>query len=158
VNLITISTILLSSVLGWIYIPSIDLARPIVEAPIVNGQYDMSKAVYSVAHMAQTDWVGGTSRIALGAHNPGIYDENGVYHSGSFDGIENIGEGDEIIIHSGNAKAKFVVYDIRVVHESEWQVLARTDIPMLTLIACYEQDLSYRIIVDAYLKEINWEK
>jgi LPXTG-site transpeptidase (sortase) family protein len=142
--------IIATLIIGWIYIPAIALARPIVEAPIVDGVYDMSSAGYSVAHLAETDWLDGSSRIGLGAHNPGIVDSEGVYHSGSFGNIELLSEGDIIVIISGDTEVKFVVYDIRIVHVSEWQVLATTDSSMLTLIACYEPDDTYRIVVDAY--------
>lgn len=86
----------------------------------------------------------------LGEGNLGIAGHRSVYRGTLFHQLDEVVEGDLMIYKTADRDYQFKVTRTFVVHQSEIDVLDRSDTPLLTLVTCTpvgEEDTDYRLIV-----------
>lgn len=112
-----------------IEIPIIDLC-----AEIVDGIEDEVLNCY-VGHFPTTGYY--KSNIALAAHNRG-------YPVNYFENIKYLEYGDEIFYYYHNIELKFIVLDLKIIKDTQVEVLENTNDDIITLITCVENEPEYR--------------
>ena len=116
-----------------------------VNAPIFQG-HEEEQLKKGVGHSIGTALAGEVGNMVLSAHND-IYGE-------IFRHLDQLEEGDEVVVSSGRERYTYVVNEIEVVLPTAVEVMAPTDHASLTLISCYPYLVdNKRIIVKADLKE-----
>lgn len=116
-----------------------------VNAPIFEG-HEEEQLKKGVGHSIGTALVGETGNMVLSAHND-IYGE-------IFRDLDQLEEGDEVVVSSGRESFTYIVNDIQVVLPTAVEVMAPTDHASLTLISCYPYLVdNKRIIIKADLKQ-----
>lgn len=84
--------------------------------------------------------------VGLAAHNRG-YDVN------YFKDLKLLKEGDEIIYKHNEFEKTYEVEKCRIIKDTEWEYLDKTQENMLTLITCVENQPEYRRCIQAIEKE-----
>jgi len=121
-----------------ITIPSIRVDAPVVEG---TGWEQLKKGVGHYVGSANPGQVGNT---VFSAHND-IFGE-------IFRDLDQLDDGDEIVIHTTTRSYTYVVRDTRIVEPTEVSVMNPTHEPTTTLISCYPYLVdSQRIVVVAEL-------
>ena len=120
--------------LGILQIPRIDLTVNVYDTP------DEIEAMRTgVAHLRETSaWVG---NVGLAGHDSGQGD--------FFRRLYQLQNGDEIRFTTGLGEKTYQVVTNVVVHESNWDMLGRTQDNRITLVTCVQHDGSQRRIVQA---------
>ena len=94
----------------------------------------------AVGHFESTSsWNG---NVGLAAHNRG-------YNCNFFQNIKNLKEGDEIIYYTSQGKRVYKVTTNKIIQETNWDYLQKTEDNRITLITCEENRKTYRRCVQA---------
>lgn len=116
-------------------IPHIGVDAPLIEAPIVGREWDISLLRDEVAHLGGTATVGGQGNIVLAGH---ITVPGGGW--GPFRELEYIAPGDEIFIRNQEEVVRYEVVDLRIVEPDDVQIVFPAEEDRLTLITCTDWD------------------
>lgn len=108
-------------------LPSAVLLIPAVglEVPVYDGVTELNLN-RGAARIAGTAGFTGEGNLGLAAHRDGY-----------FRSLQNVHEGDRIVVMTSDARLQYRVTRLRVVAPQAVAVLARTDQPTLTLVTCY---------------------
>lgn len=114
-----------------------------LEAEISEGT---SKEVMDkyVGHFIETSKSNGN--IGLAAHNRG-------YEVNYFNGIKKLKEGDEIVYKYKDFEKIYVVIKNKIIKDTEWSDLEKTQENQITLITCVENEPEYRRCIKAIEKK-----
>jgi LPXTG-site transpeptidase (sortase) family protein len=131
-------------------IPSLAVDIPIVEAPIVGHQWDISRLRGEAAHLAGTAAPGETGNIVMAGHItiPGA-------GWGPFHELDTLQPGDMVFVEHGRESHAYEVADTMVVDPTAVEVTYPTNDERLTLITCadWNDDLetyTQRVVVIAF--------
>ncbi|MCI8641178.1 MAG: sortase [Clostridia bacterium] len=97
-----------------------------------------------VGHFVETSKTEGN--ICLAAHNRG-------YKVNYFNGIKKLKEGDEIVYKYKNFEKTYLVIKNKIIKDTEWSDLEKTEKNQITLITCVENEPEYRRCIKAIEKE-----
>jgi LPXTG-site transpeptidase (sortase) family protein len=128
--------------------PKIALDSRVVEAPIVNGQWQVPKFV--AGHLELTANPGEVGNTALVGHVESISSGN------VFSSIGDLDVGDPISVFTDRAELRYVVAEKRIVKNDDLSVVQPTKVETLTLITCYGtflpavHDYDRRLIIIAH--------
>ena len=121
-------------------IPKIDQDVPVVEG---DGWEQLKKGVGHHIHSANP---GETGNVVLSAHND--------IHGEIFRDLDQLDEGDLIILFSERQSYTYEVNDVLIVEPTQVEFLETTSTPTATLISCYPYLVdNKRIVVTAHLVE-----
>jgi sortase A len=121
-------------------IPKINQDVPVVEG---DGWEQLKKGVGHHIHSANP---GETGNVVLSAHND--------IHGEIFRDLDQLDEGDLIILFSERQSYTYVVDDVLIVEPTQVEFLETTSTPTTTLISCYPYLVdNKRIVVTAHLVE-----
>ena len=113
-------------------IPKIDLVAPIAEGTSQEVMLEF------VGHFEDTGtWKG---NIGLAAHNRG-------YPINYFSRLKELINGDEIIYKTEFGIKKYSVINIKIIEDTDWSYLQKTDENKITLITCVENEPTKRLCV-----------
>lgn len=85
-----------------------------------------------VGHFPETARPGENGNSVLTAHGA-----SGPTHGAPFERLDELGEGDEIILYDRNGKVhKYIVSEYKIIAETDLSVLEPTEEPSVTLITC----------------------
>jgi LPXTG-site transpeptidase (sortase) family protein len=136
-----------------LFIPTLDVEAPMIEAPFVARQWDISRLKSEVAHLAGTSYPGEPGNAVLAGHItvPGA-------GWGPFQELETLQPGDRIFIERGGTEFVYVVSENKVVEPEAVDVAYPTPDTRLTLITCTGWDAifqtySQRIVIVALLSQ-----
>jgi LPXTG-site transpeptidase (sortase) family protein len=131
-------------------IPTLAVDIPVVEAPFVGHQWDISRLRGEAAHLAGTAAPGEAGNTVLAGHItiPGA-------GWGPFSELDALQPGDLVFIERGQETRAYEVSDTLLVDPTEVEVTYSTDDERLTLITCSDWDNSLetytqRVVVIAY--------
>lgn len=125
--------------LKWkIVIPKISLEAEISEG---TSQEIMNKYV---GHFEETSKTIGN--IGLAAHNRG-------YEVNYFSGLKTLKEGDEIIYKYDNFQKTYIVNKHKIIKDTDWSYLEKTEENKITLITCIENEPEYRRCIQGIEKK-----
>lgn len=117
-----------------LYIPKINL-----RAEIAEGTDDKIMNQY-IGHFSETpDFIG---NIGLAAHNRG-------YPVNYFKDLKKLEIGDKINYKYQNKQKEYIVDKIKIIKDTNWEMLQNTKENRLTLITCIENEPEYRLCVQA---------
>lgn len=113
-------------------IPKINLYAEIFEGtdPDILNQY--------IGHFTESKAESGN--VCLAAHNRG-------YNVNYFSDLNTLEIGDEIYYYINNKEYKYEIFEILVIHETDWSVIQNTEEDIITLITCIENREAYRLCV-----------
>ena len=98
-------------------------------------------------------YVGHFEKTAKEEGNVGLAAHNRGYEVNYFKDLKLLKEGDEIIYKHNEFEKIYEVDKCRIIKDTEWEYLERTEENMLTLITCVENQPEYRRCVQAIEKE-----
>lgn len=116
-------------------IPRLDVRTTIIEAPIVDNDWDISTLTDQVAHLAGTAYPGQAGNTVMVGHIT-IPDAGW----GPFQELETLVIGDEVFIRHGLQEYRYEVFDIRVIPPTDVTIAYATEDTRLTLITCTTWD------------------
>lgn len=126
--------------IGILTIPKIDLKVA------VGKGIDMNTLKYTVGHFSDTPLPGEKGNCAIAGHRSYTYSQY-------FNRLDEVKEGDEIIIKTKKGEFTYMVYKSFIVLPSEVSVLNNTKDAELTLITCTPVRVAtHRLIIKAKLK------
>lgn len=126
--------------IGIIKIPKIDL-----KVAIGDG-VDMKTLKYAVGHFPDTPYPGEEGNCAIAGHRSYTYNQY-------FNRLNEVAEGDKIIIHTKNGEFTYSVYEKFEVLPEEVSVLNNTKDSELTLITCTPVRVAtHRLIIKARME------
>ena len=96
-----------------------------------------------VGHFEETTKTSGN--VGLAAHNRG-------YPVNYFANIKQLKEGDEIIYKYYEFEKKYLVVEIKIIKDTDWEPLEGTKENKITLITCVENEPEYRRCIQAVEK------
>lgn len=138
-DLITVPEAVVKKNIIWkIEIPSISLKADISEG---TTKEVMDKFV---GHFTNTSKKKGN--IGLAAHNRG-------YSVNYFENLKKLKKGDEIIYQYDKFKKIYIVDEILIINDTDWEKLENTDDNIITLITCVENEPLYRRCIQGIEKE-----
>lgn len=117
-----------------IEIPKISLVAPIKEGT------SQDILAIAVGHFEGSSRYSGN--IALAGHNRG-------YNCNFFEDIKKLKSGDKIIYYSENGRKEYQVILNKIIHQTDWSYIEKTDDNRITLITCVENMYEYRRCVQA---------
>jgi len=121
---------------GTVYIPAIQLVKPVGECPLVDGWYDTSWLGDGVCHLEGTTWIDADwGRVGLAGHTPGAFDD-----------LVWLEVGDQILVFDDWRVELYEVTQVAIVTVSDIQWIMPTPTEHLTLITCSG---ARRLVVDA---------
>ena len=124
---------------NWkIIIPTISLEAKISET---TSQETMNKYV---GHFEETSKTIGN--VGLAAHNRG-------YEVNYFSELKKLKKGDEIVYQYYDFVKTYIVIDNKIIKDTDWSYLEKTEENKVTLITCVENEPEYRRCVQAIEKE-----
>lgn len=113
-------------------IPSLGIDTTVIEAPIVDNQWDISTLTTEVAHLAGTAAPGSEGNSVLVGH---ITIPNAGW--GPFQLLESLKPGDQVFVLRGlHEEHMYIVFDVQKVSPDNVEVTFPTDDTRLTLITC----------------------
>lgn len=118
----------------YVEIKSIDLKAPILETT----QMDILEE--HVGHFVETSLTIGN--IGLAGHNKG-------YKKNYFENLENVKKGDIITYKYNDFINDYIVNEIEIIKNTNWDYLENTKENKITLITCIENKPEYRLCVQA---------
>ncbi len=119
-----------------IQVPMINVDAPVVQG---DGWEQLKKGVAQHTGSANP---GQTGNVVLSAHND-VFGEIFRY-------LDQLHEGDEIIIYTANHAFTYIITDVKIVSPTDVEVMAPTSKPTVTLISCYPYMIdNKRIVVQA---------
>jgi LPXTG-site transpeptidase (sortase) family protein len=131
-------------------IPTLAVDIPVIEAPFVGHQWDISRLRGEAAHLAGTAAPGEAGNTVLAGHItiPGA-------GWGPFRELDTLQPGDLVFIERGQETRAYQVSDTMLVDPTDVEVTYSTDDERLTLITCSDWDDSLetytqRVVVIAY--------
>jgi len=133
-------------------IPKIQVNAPLVDVPIVNGQWDVSQLLYNAGMLQGTARPGEKGNAGISGHVTLRGRGNGPFRW-----LEKLTSGDEVLVErSDGTRLIFRVTESRIVEPTDTSVLDPTPDPTLTLITCTDWDLlraeyTRRLVVFAHL-------
>ena len=112
-------------------IPRLAVDAPLVEAPIVGHQWDISRLRGEIAHLEGTAYPGESGNAVLAGHVtiPGA-------GWGPFRELDTLQPGDQIFIERGRETLIYTVTDLMTVDSTAVEVVYPTEEDQLTLITC----------------------
>lgn len=116
-------------------IPRLAVETSIIEAPIVENDWDISTLTTEVAHLAGTAYPGQAGNSVLVGH---ITIPNAGW--GPFQELDTLEIGDQVFIRYGHEEYSYEVFDIRSVPPTSVEVAYTTDDTRLTLLTCTTWD------------------
>jgi LPXTG-site transpeptidase (sortase) family protein len=116
-------------------VPRIGVDAPLIEAPIVGREWDISLLRDEVAHLGGTASVGESGNIVLAGH---ITIPGGGW--GPFRELERMQPGDEIFIRNQDEVIRYEVTGLQIVAPDAVQIVFPTEEDRLTLITCADWD------------------
>ncbi len=130
-------------------IPKLAIDVPMIEAPFVAQEWDISRLTTQVAHLAGTAYPGESGNVVLAGHItiPGA-------GWGPFQKLDTLQVGDMLFIEQGDITYTYRVAEKKLVEPTEVQVAYPTPDSRLTLITCagwseITQNYAQRIVVVA---------
>ena len=117
-----------------------------IEIPKINLRAEISEGTDAkvmnkyVGHFEETPQF--TGNIGLAAHNRG-------YPVNYFRDLKLLEIGDKIHYKYGNENKNYIVDKIKVIKDTNWEMLKNTEENRLTLITCIENEPEYRLCVQA---------
>lgn len=133
-NIVTVSEEMVTSSKWELEIPKINLKAEIAEgtnAKIMN-KY--------IGHFEETPEI--TGNIGLAAHNRG-------YPVNYFKDLKKLEIGDKIKYKYNEKQTEYVVDKIKIIKDTNWEMLKNTKENRITLITCIENEPEYRLCVQA---------
>lgn len=115
-------------------IPTLGVDAPVVEVPIINGTWDVSKLENEVAHLGGTAQPGQNGNTVLSGH---VTLRSGW---GPFMHLERLQSGDTVIVYAGDENYTYRVVGTKHVLPDDVSVTYPTFAPTLTLITCTTWD------------------
>lgn len=115
-------------------IPRLGIATSLVNAPIVDANWDISQLKDEVAHLEGTAHPGTMGNAVLAGH---IQHEQGV---GPFRNLEQIESGDLILASGEGVEYAYIVTEVMEVTPDAVEVTYPSNQPLLTLITCAKWD------------------
>ena len=118
----------------------------VVEIPKINLKAEISEGTDAkvmdkyIGHFEETPEI--TGNVGLAAHNRG-------YPVNYFKDLKQLEIGDKINYKYFNVKKTYVVDKIKVIKDTNWELLKNTKENRLTLITCIENEPEYRLCVQA---------
>jgi len=103
---------------------------PVVEVPLIDGEWDVSPLTHEVGHLGRTGNPGEKNNIVLAGH---VTLRRG---GGPFLRLEELQAGDVAIAHAGDQAYVYRVVSKKYVAPSEVSVAFPTSDPILTLLTC----------------------
>ena len=97
-----------------------------------------------VGHFEETSKTDGN--IGLAAHNRG-------YPKNYFQDLKKVKEGDQIVYKYGNFEKIYEVKIHKIIKDTDWSYLEKTEKNQITLITCVENEPNFRRCVQAVEKE-----
>ena len=116
-------------------IPRVGVDVPLIEAPIVGREWDISLLRGEAAHLGGTAAVGEHGNIVLAGH---ITIPGGGW--GPFRELEIMQPGDEIFIQDQDGTIRYEVVDLQIVAPEDVYVVFPTEEDRLTLLTCTSWD------------------
>ena len=113
----------INGTVGLMMIPKIDLKVAIGEG------VDMDTLKFAVGHFPDTALPGQKGNFCVAGHRNYTYGEY-------FNRLDEVKNGDEIIVKTVNGEYKYKVYEIKVVEPTETSVLDATPDATITLVTC----------------------
>lgn len=111
---------------GMVYIPRLNLVRPITTARLMDRTYDLTDLGDGVAWLEGTAWLDlDWARIVLAGHTPGAFED-----------IRDLRRGDAIVIWDAHAVEVYYVTGTRVVSARDVSWLMPTAGETLLLLTC----------------------
>jgi LPXTG-site transpeptidase (sortase) family protein len=126
-------------------IPRLDVRTPIIEAPIVENDWDISLLTSEVAHLAGTAYPGQDGNTVLVGHIT-IPDAGW----GPFQELETLEIGDEVFVRRGLTELRYEVFDIQKVPPTSVDIAYPTDDTRLTLITCTTWDYALETYAERF--------
>jgi sortase A len=126
-------------------IPKLAVDAPLIEAPFVAQQWDISRLTNEVAHLAGTAYPGQPGNAVLAGH---ITIPGGGW--GPFQELERLDAGDRIFIEQGRLTWVYEVTERRIVEPDDVEVAFPTNDTRLTLLTC----AGWSDILDSYAQRI----
>jgi sortase A len=117
---------------------------PIVELPLINGEWDVSNLGHNIGWLDSTTWLDPTWGNTVLAGHIQLSDTE----PGPFQKLDRLAPGDEILVLEGTNITSFEVTEIFTVGPTETEVTHPTSEPMLTLITCTNWDESRGVFSD----------
>ena len=117
-----------------------------IEIPSINLKAEISEGTTAkvmnmyVGHFEETPEIIGN--IGLAAHNRG-------YPVNYFKDLKLLEKGDKIYYKYRNENKSYIVDKIKVIKDTNWEMLKNTEDNRLTLITCIENEPEYRLCVQA---------
>lgn len=132
-------------------IPKIDLDRPVLFAPVKNGTWQVEHLEQAVGHLEGTAPPGVDSNLVLAGH---VTLDTGV--DGPFTRLNEVANGDIVIVYEGDKKYFYLVESQRTVKQSDVAVVYPSGRGEITLITCTdwnneERRYSNRLVVKGRL-------
>ena len=120
-----------------------------IEIPKINLKADIAEGTTTEVMDAYVGHFEDTSKnkgnIGLAAHNRG-------YKVNYFQNLKNLKEGDEIIYTYKKQQRKYEVKTLKIIKDTDWTMLEKTEDNRITLITCVENQPEYRRCVQAVEK------
>lgn len=126
-------------------IPKLAVEAPLIEAPFVAQQWDISRLTNEVAHLAGTAYPGQPGNAVLAGH---ITVPGGGW--GPFQELDRLEAGDRVFIEQGRLTWVYEVTERRIVEPGDVQVAFPTEDTRLTLLTC----AGWSDILDSYAQRI----
>lgn len=127
--------------IGTLTIPDILLDN----APIKEGT-ELSTLSNAIGHFTST---------SLYAGNVGLASHNGGGKGDFFKNLDKVKKGSEIYYQTNYGTRRYIVKEIKIIDETDWNMLEETDNNRLTLITCVKGKSNKRLCVQAYESEEN---
>ncbi len=123
-----------------LFIPRLAIEAPMIEAPFVARQWDISRLKGEVAHLEGTAYPGEPGNAVLAGHItiPGA-------GWGPFQELHTLEPGDRVFIEHGDEKFTYVVSEVKVVESDAVEVAFPTRDARLTLITCAGWNETFRV-------------
>jgi LPXTG-site transpeptidase (sortase) family protein len=126
-------------------IPKLAVEAPLIEAPFVAQQWDISRLTNEVAHLAGTAYPGQPGNAVLAGH---ITIPGGGW--GPFQELDQLEAGDRVFIEQGRLTWVYEVTERRIVEPGDVEVAFPTNDTRLTLLTC----AGWSDILDSYAQRI----
>jgi LPXTG-site transpeptidase (sortase) family protein len=128
-----------------LYIPSAGIYAPVIEVFLDGNSWDIRNLGTNVGHLQGTAWLDTPGNIVLSGHVEMADGRLGVFAT-----IEELAQGDLVVLQHGTEERRYGVREISRVAPDDLHVLYPTQSEQLTLITCD----AYDFFQNAYLERV----
>ncbi|MBN8619250.1 MAG: sortase [Anaerolineae bacterium] len=125
--------------------PTAGINAPVIAVYLDGASWDVSALGRKIGHLEGTGWLGKTGNIGLAAHA-----EMADGSPGIFARIDQVRDGDPIILRMGEVQQLYTVTEVKWVQPDDMSILSPTATDTLTLITCDD----YNFIQNTYRERI----